>query len=146
VNFFYRVFATIIVGLFVSTASPVGADAAMLEVGIDISQQTMRVNASGKQIYVWPVSTARPGYRTPIGSFKPIRLERMWYSTKYDNSPMPFSIFFLGGYAIHGTNDLKNLGSPVSHGCIRLHPDYAEVLFDLVRKYGKSGTLIRIKQ
>ena len=69
------------------------------------------------------VSTARRGYRTPVGKYRPTRLERMWYSSKYENSPMPYSIFFLGGYAIHGTYEVKRLGRAVSHGCIRLHPE-----------------------
>ena len=73
--------------------------------------------------------------------FVPVRLERVWYSTIYDNAPMPFSIFFHRGYAIHGTNEIRNLGIPVSHGCVRLHPDNARKLFDLVLRYGKANTL-----
>lgn len=120
--------------------------AATLGVSIDISQQTMRVSVAGRVKHVWPVSTARPGYRTPVGTFKPTRLERIWYSTKYDNAPMPHSIFFLGGYAIHGTDDLRNLGRPVSHGCIRLHPANARTLFNLVNQYGQSNTRIAIQR
>lgn len=145
-KFLLRVFTLAFACLFLSVANPANAEAAKLEVGIDISQQTMRVRINGKQAYTWPISTARSGYRTPIGSFRPKRLERTWYSRKYHNSPMPFSIFFYGGYAIHGTNDLKNLGRPVSHGCIRLHPGNARTLFNLVRKYGKSATRIRIRR
>jgi lipoprotein-anchoring transpeptidase ErfK/SrfK len=68
----------------------------------------------------------------------------MHYSSKYENSPMPHSIFFHGGYAIHGTNYVKRLGSPASHGCVRLHPSNAARLFSLVRQVGMKNTVIRI--
>ena len=91
-----------------------------LKIDIDLSSQTMRVDGGFFNRHTWRVSTARPGYRTPVGKYRPTRLERMWYSSKYENSPMPYSIFFLGGYAIHGTYEVKRLGRAVSHGCIRL--------------------------
>jgi len=122
------------------------AAAAKVDVRIDLSQQQMRVSVGGRSAYRWPVSTARPGYRTPTGTFHPIRLERTWYSTIYDNAPMPFSIFFYGGYAIHGTNEIGRLGRPVSHGCVRLHPSNARALFNLVLRYGSANTSIRIRR
>jgi lipoprotein-anchoring transpeptidase ErfK/SrfK len=109
---------------------------------IDISDQTMTVIKNGRVAYSWRVSTARKGYRTPLGTFRPTRMHKMWYSRKYDNAPMPHSIFFYGGYAIHGTDQLKSLGRPASHGCVRLHPSNARVLFDLVRAYGAGSTKI----
>ncbi|MEM8813539.1 MAG: L,D-transpeptidase [Pseudomonadota bacterium] len=112
---------------------------------IDISSQRMHVYVNGKSRYSWPVSTARRGYRTPIGSFRPTRMHRTYYSRKYHNSPMPHSIFFYGGYAIHGTGAIKNLGRPASHGCIRLHPTNARALFNLVRSHGPGNTRIRIQ-
>ncbi|MBE0694636.1 MAG: L,D-transpeptidase [Aquamicrobium sp.] len=124
--------------------APAAAFAARLNVVIDLSAQTMRVETDGRAIYHWPVSTARKGYRTPTGTFRPQRLERMWYSTIYHRSPMPWSIFFHRGYAIHGTTEVKNLGRPASHGCVRLHPDNARTLFELVLAYGKGKTSIVI--
>jgi len=111
---------------------------------IDLSRQMMEVTVDGAWYATWPVSTARKGYRTPTGSFRPTVLKRMWYSRKYDNSPMPYSIFFHGGYAIHGTNYIKRLGRPASHGCVRLHPANAQELFELVQSYGRGATRIRI--
>jgi lipoprotein-anchoring transpeptidase ErfK/SrfK len=105
----------------------------------------MMVEVGGENRYSWLVSTARRGYRTPIGLFHPVRLERMWFSTRYDLSPMPYSIFFRGGYAIHGTNEIGKLGRPVSHGCVRLHPANARRLFELVRLYGKGAAEITIR-
>jgi lipoprotein-anchoring transpeptidase ErfK/SrfK len=111
---------------------------------IDLSQQRMNVFVGGKRQYSWPVSTARRGYRTPVGSFSPKVLKRMHYSKKYHNSPMPHSVFFLGGYAIHGTGAIRRLGQPASHGCVRLHPSNARRLFRLIKAYGKGNTRIKI--
>ena len=104
-------------------------------VTVDKSAQRLSVSVDGFHRYEWPVSTARWGYRTPNGSYRPERLERKWFSRKYDWSPMPYSIFFDGGYAIHGSYEISRLGSPASHGCIRLHPQHAAVLFSLVQQH-----------
>ena len=122
------------------------AYSAVVEARIDLSEQRMRVYQNGFLRYTWPVSTARRGYVTPVGNYRPQRLEKMWYSRKYHMSPMPHSVFFRGGYAIHGTDAVKRLGSPASHGCVRLHPDNARVLFELIRRYGKSATTIIVRQ
>jgi lipoprotein-anchoring transpeptidase ErfK/SrfK len=111
---------------------------------IDLSNQRMNVYVNGKARYNWPVSTARRGYRTPTGTFKPTALVRYHASSIYEGSPMPYSIFFLRGYAIHGSYETKYLGRPVSHGCIRLHPSNAAALYSLVRQHGTGNTTIRI--
>ena len=111
---------------------------------INISSQRMNVYVDGMPRYTWLVSTARPGYRTPVGTFRPTGLFRYHASTIYSGSPMPYSIFFLRGYAIHGTNYLSRLGEPASHGCVRLHPQHAATLFALVRREGMSNTHILI--
>ena len=127
-------------------ATPALAAADKLKIDISLSAQSMRVDAGFFNRHNWRVSTARPGYRTPVGKYRPTRLERIWYSSKYENSPMPYSIFFLGGYAIHGTYEVKRLGRPVSHGCIRLHPSNASKLFGLVKSYGAKNTVITIRR
>ena len=102
-------------------------------VQIDKSSQRMSVSVNGAHAsYNWPVSTGRSGYGTPSGAFHPQMMARRWFSQKYYNSPMPYSIFFYHGFAIHGTNDLGRLGGPASHGCVRLHPSHAAALFALV--------------
>jgi len=114
-------------------AGMVSAQAGVL-ITVNKSTQRLSVAVDGEPRYLWPISTARWGYSTPNGSYRPERLERKWYSRKYDWSPMPYSIFFDGGYAIHGSYEISHLGRPASHGCIRLHPRHAAVLFALVRK------------
>jgi lipoprotein-anchoring transpeptidase ErfK/SrfK len=131
-------------GILISGAVWTAAANASVSVRIDISNQTMTVDVDGDRYATWRVSTARSGYYTPRGSFKPYVLKKMHYSRKYDNSPMPHSIFFRGGYAIHGTNYVKSLGRPASHGCIRLAPGNARELYSLVRQYGMRSTKITI--
>lgn len=133
---------SVLVGLVLAAASP--AARAATSITIDLSEQTLRVSVDGRHAYEWAVSTGRPGYRTPTGQFRPQRLERVWYSRKYDNAPMPNSIFFRGGYAIHGTTEIASLGRPASHGCVRLHPDNARILFDLVRA-DRANTTITVR-
>ena len=113
-------------------------------VHIDKSSQRMAVRVDGAMRYSWPVSTGRRGYGTPTGVFRPQMMARYWYSRKYYNSPMPHSIFFYGGFAIHGTNDLARLGGPASHGCVRLHPSHAAMLYGLVERNGRGSTRIEI--
>ncbi len=113
-------------------------------VSISKSQQQMTVTIDGVPTYHWTVSTGRAGYDTPVGSFHAIRLERVYYSKKFDDAPMPNSVFFYGGYAIHGTYEESKLGRPVSHGCVRLARVNAATLFELVRQRGMSNTRIVI--
>jgi lipoprotein-anchoring transpeptidase ErfK/SrfK len=103
------------------------------DVVISKRNQTMSVYEDGELIERWPVSTARKGYYTPTGSFHPYSYQPMHYSKKYDNAPMPHSIFFSGGYAIHATPHVGNLGRPASHGCVRLSPSNASTLYTLTR-------------
>ena len=111
-------------------------------ISVDKSTQTMSVSVNGVARYQFPVSTGRAGYSTPVGTYHPQRLERTWFSRLYYNSPMPHSIFFHGGYAIHGSYEINRLGGPASHGCIRLHPTNAATLFALVESEGRGATTI----
>lgn len=119
-----------------------GAARAEVLVNISKSQQQLAVVVNGAEAYRWPVSTGRRGYATPSGVFHPVRLERHWYSHKYHNSPMPWSVFFHRGYAMHGTMEAYNLGHAASHGCVRLRPDHARTLFGLVKRAGSRNTRI----
>lgn len=120
------------------------AEAATVVARVDLSSQRMTVSVNGVPRYSWLVSTARRGYVTPTGVYRPQRLYRMYYSRKYYNSPMPYSIFYSGGYAIHGSYAVSQLGGPASHGCIRLHPSNAATLYSLVQSYGRGNTAIVI--
>lgn len=114
----------------------------VVQVHVDISSQSMNVRVNGWNYGSWRVSTGRSGYYTPRGSYSVKRLARMYYSRKYDNAPMPHSVFFHGGYAIHATYQTRALGRPASHGCVRLAPGNAAALYALVQKHGASRTRI----
>jgi hypothetical protein len=122
---------------------PASAKADVL-VSISKSEQQMAVSINGESSYRWSVSTGRSGYNTPSGSFRALRLERVYYSKKFDDAPMPNSIFFYGGYAVHGTYEESKLGRPVSHGCVRLTRANAATLFALVQQHGQSNTRVVI--
>ena len=122
----------------------VRAEAAAVVARVDLSSQRMTVSVNGVPRYSWLVSTARRGYVTPTGVYRPQRLYREYYSRKYYNSPMPYSIFYSGGFAIHGSYAVNQLGGPASHGCIRLHPANAATLYSLVQSYGPGNTTIVI--
>ncbi|HLJ70025.1 MAG TPA: L,D-transpeptidase [Roseiarcus sp.] len=111
---------------------------------IDQSTQRMSVDADGQHLYDWRVSTGRPGYDTPNGTFRPNRMDADHFSQEYDNAPMPNAIFFdLQGHAIHGSYD--PVGHPAaSHGCVRLDPANAAKLFDLVKAEGMANTTVEI--
>ncbi|MEM8663654.1 MAG: L,D-transpeptidase [Pseudomonadota bacterium] len=111
---------------------------------IDLSEQRLTVIYKGEALVSWPVSTGRAGYRTPAGTFRPQRMYRDYYSRQYDGSPMPNAIFFERGYAIHGSWETGSLGRPASHGCVRLHPNEAEKLFELVVTVGPENTAITV--
>ena len=110
---------------------------ATVNVTIDLATQNMHVQSS-TGTYDWPVSTARAGYVTPTGSFTPERMMEVYHSKKYDNAPMPHAIFFYYGFAIHGTNEVRHLGQPASHGCVRLAPANATKLYNMVKAEGGS--------
>jgi lipoprotein-anchoring transpeptidase ErfK/SrfK len=108
---------------------------------INKSTQRLHVLVDGSERYVWKTSTGTRG-GPKNGTYRPERMERTWFSRKFGMSPMPHSIFFHEGYAIHGTIYVSRLGNRASHGCVRLHPDNAAILFELVRSQGMSNTRI----
>jgi len=119
-------------------ADPASAD---IVIAIDKSIQRMAVIVDGREQHVWKVSTGTGG-GPRSGTYRPQRLEKSWFSRKYGMSPMPHSIFFDEGYAIHGTVYVSRLGNRASHGCVRLHPANAATLFGLVRSQGMASTTI----
>jgi lipoprotein-anchoring transpeptidase ErfK/SrfK len=136
------------VGAAIAAAMAVaGSLAAIAQAGADIvvainkSTQRMTVMVDGQERHVWKVSTGLGG-GPPSGSYRPERMERKWFSHKYNWSPMPHAIFFHEGYAIHGTGYVSRLGQRASHGCVRLLPANAATLFELVRSKGTGSTRI----
>jgi lipoprotein-anchoring transpeptidase ErfK/SrfK len=121
-------------------ANPV---ASTILINIDKAIQKMTVFLDGEQRYEWPVSTGLPGYTTPSGTYTASSMNEIWYSKQWDNAPMPHAVFFTkDGHAIHGTYDVKRLGKPASHGCVRISPENAATLYALVEKTGLKNTQV----
>jgi len=118
---------------------------ANLQISINKSTQHMTVTVDGRRLYDWPVSTGGRGYDTPNGSFQPFRMEIDHHSDEWDDAPMPYSIFFTKiGHAIHGTDKQRNLGRPVSHGCVRLSVKNAATLWELVKQQKMANTTVEL--
>ena len=111
---------------------------ATVRIHVDLSSQTLHATSASGGDYDWPVSTGRPGYRTPTGAYRPQRMYVNWRSREYDNAPMPHAIFFSGGYAIHGSYETSRLGRAASHGCVRLAPADAAILYEMVKRESAS--------
>ena len=119
--------------------------AAEVLIAVDKTAQRMSVLVDGETRHAWPVSTGMAGYSTPAGSFTPSRLAKQHRSREWDNAPMPHAIFFTdAGHAIHGSQATGRLGTPASHGCVRLAPANAATLFNLVRAEGLANTRIEV--
>lgn len=119
--------------------APLSAGASQIVARVSVATQTMHVYLDGQLRYEWPVSTAREGKYTPRGEWTPQWLSRWHRSSRYNNTPMPFAIFYDGDYAIHATESISRLGRPASAGCVRLHPDNAELLFSMVQREGMEN-------
>ncbi len=116
--------------------TPAVVEAGRLIAKVDVSEQKMRVYKDGKRIHTWSVSTARKGKYTPRGQWRGKWLSKNHKSSRYNNAPMPYSIFYSGNFAIHGTNQVSRLGRPASAGCIRLHTENARKLFAMTQQVG----------
>jgi len=138
-------FATILAALSFAFVPAITPAKAGVTVQVDRNGQTMEVFVDGFPRYTWKVSTGRRGYGTPSGTFHPHWMAARWFSRVYYNAPMPHAIFFYGGFAIHGSYEIGRLGTPASHGCIRLHPNDAAVLFDLIHSEGMQNTTIVVQ-
>jgi len=137
-----RLFGAALAGalLFALGALPA---AARLLIEIDKSSQQMTVSRDGRVVQVWPVSTGLSRYDTPSGAYTPFRMEKDHFSREWDDAPMPHSIFFTKvGHAIHGTDHVRNIGRPASHGCVRLSRANAGMLWDLVKREGLPNTRV----
>src|ERR1700677_3614979 len=122
-----------------------GAAQAKIAITVDKNAQLMTVAVDGVQRYQWPVSTGNPSHETPNGTFQTFRMEADHFSKEFDDAPMPHSIFFTKiGHAIHGTESENRLGTPASHGCVRLSRANASTLYALVEQQGVLNTTVTL--
>lgn len=136
-----------IISLFLCFALiPSFAFAERLVAKVSLKKQTMTITLDEEMIYKWNVSTGKKDFETPPGFYNAERKYTMWHSRTYDNAPMPFAVFFYQGYAVHGTNAIKMLGKPASHGCVRVTTPNAKIFYELVGEVGMKETLVEISE
>ncbi|MDR3466947.1 MAG: L,D-transpeptidase [Xanthobacteraceae bacterium] len=141
----FRLRQLVVVGLGSALIAFAGAAQAAVEITIDKNTQQMTVAVDGVARYNWPVSSGVPSRETPNGTFRAFRMEADHYSKEWDDAPMPHSIFFTKvGHAIHGTDSVGRLGSPASHGCVRLSREHAATLYALVEEQGVLNTTVTL--
>jgi lipoprotein-anchoring transpeptidase ErfK/SrfK len=85
----------------------------------------------GRYRHIMPATTGKPGHETPNGLHQ---IEWRWpgwhVSTKYpENGQMLDSQYFGPGIALHGVPSHEVHKQPSSHGCVRLYPSDAKVLY-----------------
>jgi hypothetical protein len=137
-----RFFLVAIAGLMLFAGH---AAQAKVDITVDQSAQMMTVAVDGVERYRWPVSTGIPSRATPDGTFRAFRMEADHFSKEFDDAPMPHSIFFTKiGHAIHGTDSESRLGTPASHGCVRLSKANATTLYALVQQQGVLNTTVTL--
>lgn len=133
--------------LFIASQDAHAITIRKIEARVDKTSQTMTVYVNGWKQHTWPVSTARRGKITPTGTYHGAQwLSKNHKSSRYNNAPMPYAIFYDGHYAIHGTDQVSRLGRPASAGCVRLHPDNAKILFELTRYAGKDKLTVTVRE
>ncbi len=118
------------------------------------STQVIYIYIDGQLTYTWRVSSGSPGRDTPNLNQHPNgRIYDAYTSKKFPGGDykglgnMPYAVFISGGIAIHGTSlgNVKKLGQPVSHGCIRIHPENAKIFNGLVRAAGVSNVWVSVQ-
>jgi L,D-transpeptidase catalytic domain len=138
-----RISPLTVIALAISIIAPAAPAGAAVLVTIDKSTQRMTVAVDGNLRWIWPISTGQPGHDTPSGKYTAFRMEADHFSKEWDDAPMPHSIFFSQtGHAIHGYLNTRRIGSPASHGCVRLEPANAARLYALVEQQGLPNTKV----
>ncbi len=111
---------------------------------IDISAQRLTAWQGDVPVFETIVSTGKPGWRTLPGVF---HVYRKYESTRmtgadYDTPDVPWTMYYSGGFAIHGAYWHNNFGTPVSHGCVNLRVPEAKALFE----WAPMDTEVVVKQ
>lgn len=118
------------------------------------SKQQLYLYVEGVLKDSFKVSTGMKDYETDNFSVRPSGpLFVKYTSRKFPGGNykglgnMPYAVFLLGGYAIHGTTpgNFPKLGTVASHGCIRLHPDNAKIFYELVKLIGLKNTWVTVR-
>lgn len=134
----------------VATKAPVNAIDPIAQATEKLRQSNKRwleVNTTTQRLIAWEgnqpvraviVSTGKTSTPTKLGVFtvqSKHRVARM-QGDDYDVPDVPFTMYYSGGYAIHGAYWHNRFGTPVSHGCVNVAVDHAAWFF----KWASVGT------
>lgn len=107
-----------------------------LVITVDLEARVMSVFRDGYEIGAAVAMLGTDEHPTPLGTFPILHKQRHNVSEKYDNAPMPFSMFLTtDGIAIHGGRSVEN--GYASHGCIAIPTEMAEKVFAIAKKGDK---------
>ena len=98
---------------------------------VNLSDQTLTAYQADSPIWTFPVSTGLLRTPTPNGEFRiwiKLRYHRM-VGAGYDLPNVPFVQYFHQGYGLHGVYWHGNWGTPMSHGCVNMRTEDAELLY-----------------
>jgi lipoprotein-anchoring transpeptidase ErfK/SrfK len=107
-------------------------------IDINLSQQILSTFQDGKLLDSYMVSTGKRGLETPKGQFKVLEKRVRPWSKKYALYMPWFMLFTTQGHGIHELPEwpggykegAAHLGTPVSHGCVRLGVGPAKIVYD----------------
>jgi lipoprotein-anchoring transpeptidase ErfK/SrfK len=110
---------------------------------VDISEQRLRAWEGDQTVFDYTVSTGKPGFRTLPGTFSVYRKyeETRMRGYDYDTPDVPWTMYYSGGFAIHGAYWHEDFGTPVSHGCVNLPVEEAKALYE----WADMGTVVVVR-
>jgi hypothetical protein len=78
-----------------------GAKGSHILIAIDKAKQAMSVFVDGSKKYDWRVSTGRPGYSTPSGTYTATSMNEVWYSKEWGQRSDAARNLFYDGWSCH---------------------------------------------
>ncbi len=111
-------------------------------IDIDLSEQTLRAYDGTTLMNTFLVSTGLYQYPTEVGQYHIFSMRRFadMHGSDYFLPDVPYTMYYSGDFAIHGTYWHHNFGTPMSHGCVNMDTRDAEWLFN----FSAVGTLVNI--
>lgn len=99
---------------------------------VDVTAQQVTAWEGDQPVYLFTVSTGLSNTPTVLGQYRIYwKLEStLMAGPSYYLPDVPYTMYFYGGYALHGTYWHDNFGQPMSHGCINLRTEEAQKLFE----------------
>lgn len=116
---------------------------------VNLPERGFYVFRSDKETGFFPIAIGEPGrFQTPTGSFSIVEkvVDPQWIAPEWaglgeDNvipagPDNPLGDRWIGltssGLGMHSTNNPSSIGSATSHGCMRMYPEIARMVFDRV--------------